>query len=102
MVPADGVGSFPQGPKITLKITAVFPAVYKRNGVEYDVAVQMLPVKVGGDHCLIAISQQAAGKFYTSGVGLLRCDFARSIGVDDVIPQNTSRFVPPAFCSLHF
>ena len=64
--------------------------------------VQMFPVKVGGDHRLIAISQQAAGKFHTSGVGLLRCDFARSIGVDDVISQNTSRFVPPAFSYLHF
>ena len=99
---AHGVGCASHLSKVTFEVAAVFSAVHEGHRVEYDVTVVVLPVNVGGNHGLIMVSQQAAGKLHPGGVSLFRRYLAGGIGVDKVIPQDAVPFVPATLGSPHF
>ena len=63
--------------------------------------VQVLAVKMGGDHGFVPFAQQTAGKLHACHVCLLRCDLAGGVGMDDVVAENTAAFVPATLGRLH-
>ena len=63
--------------------------------------VQVLAVKMCGDHGFVPFTQQTAGKLHAGRVCLLRCDLAGGVGMDDVVAENAAAFVPPALGRLH-
>ena len=79
------------------------PPIHKTHRVEYDVAVQMLPIQMGTDRTLKPVCQKPASKFAADLKCLLWCGFAWPKTLNDVISQHTAaqRFSPPALCGPH-
>ena len=63
--------------------------------------VQVLAVKVCGDHSFVPFAQQTAGKLHAGRVCLLRCDLAGGVGMNDVVAEDAAAFVPAALGRLH-
>ena len=63
------------------------------DGIEYDVRVDMLTIRVDADHSLIS-RQMLPHKFLCDLQRQFRCDFAGTEGLDDVIELHTVRLVP--------
>ena len=53
-------------------------------------------VQMGGDHRLIAVSQQALGQLHPNGVGLVRRHLAGGKGLDDVVALPLAPLFAPA------
>ena len=63
--------------------------------------MQMVTVGVRTDNGFVFIAQQPPRKFNTGFVRLFWRHFARRVGMDDVIPENPTIFVPSLLCRLH-
>lgn|GEM_PF-4962669 len=80
----------------------IFPAVRTKNGIDYNIIMQMSPVKVGAYDRLEPVSEASLGKLDADVMRLFRRYLNRDEGLDKVITENTALFIPSLFCSHHF
>lgn len=87
--------------KIGFHIAPQFPAVQKGHRVDRDVVVQMMLIEVRSNDYLKLLSKQPPRKLHTDGVGLLRGDFSRLKGLNNVIALYAAGFVVAPLGALH-
>ena len=101
VLPADLIRYSPDVSKVRLEVVAVVFAVHKGHGVEHDMTMQMVMIRMGGNDSLEAIPEEPGGKLNAQRLRLFRRDLAGLIGMDDVIAEDAGGFIPPALCGFH-
>ena len=104
----DGQGIFPAQPIGGLPhegvggVVVVIPlAVHKGYGVQHKMVMQMMLVKMGGNHHLKAVAPKLLCQLYADGVGGFGGGFPRSEGLVAVEGKDTIRFLELQLCPGH-
>ena len=102
ILPADGVGCFPDVSKVIMELVLILLSIHKGNGIKDNMAMEMGVIQVGGHDGLVFLAQQPTGKLHAQSVCLFRRDFAGGVGVDEVIPLYAACLTPSFFSGSHF
>ena len=99
---ANFIGDFSYIPKIAFCIGMILFPVCKGNGINHDVIMQMIPVKMCTNHNLKPLPEASSGKLHTDFVNGFRRCLLRLERLYEMIPKHAARLMPLFFCPLHF